>query len=77
MPAAAPQDAAGCGAGQLPVIEFDLAIDDSVVDAAGELVGLCEAGMIDYGCGIKDGDVGEVAGPQKAAARKVLALGRK
>ena len=77
MPAAATQDTAGRCASQLPVVEFDLAVHDGVVDAVGELVGLREAGMIDYGRRIEDRDVGEVAGSQKAAALDVLALGWK
>ena len=77
MPAAAAQDSAGRCAGQLPVLEFDLTIDDSAVDAVGELVGLCVASMIDRGCRIENSYVGEVAGLQKASALEVFALGGK
>src|SRR5258708_6910370 len=77
VPAAAAQDAAGRCAGQPPALEFDLAVYDGVFDAVGDLVGLCETGMIDYGCGIEDRDIGEVTGFQKAAAIEVLALGGK
>jgi len=44
------------------VIIFDLAIHDGEVDSVRELIRLCVRSMVDDGCGVEDGDVGEVAG---------------
>ena len=58
------------------MIEFDLAVDDGVVDAIGELVGLCKGGVVDDGCGIEDGDVREVAWLEEAAIDRDARAGR-
>ena len=75
MPAATAQDAAGSSAGQFPVVVYDLAIHDGEVNAIGKLVGFCESGMIDDGCGVENGDVCKVAGLEEAAALEAFPLG--
>ena len=74
MPAAATQDAARGNASEFPVIVFDLAVNDGVVDAFGELIRLREGGAVYESCGIENGDVREEAGPELAAAVQVFAL---
>jgi len=76
-PTPATQDPACGDAGEFPVLIFNLAVDDGVVDALGELVGLRESGMVDDGLRIKDGYVGKVAGFQQTATVEMFALGGK
>jgi hypothetical protein len=74
LPAAAAEDFAGGRAGELAVIVFDLAIDDGVGDAFGELRGADEGGFVDDRSRIEDGDVGELAGFEDAAVFEMFAL---
>ena len=76
LPSPSAQNPACKDPGKSAVIEFYLAIDNGEVDAAGELIRLSKAGVVNNGCGIEDRDVCEIAGLQKAQAVEMLALGR-
>jgi hypothetical protein len=74
LPTASTEDFAGGGAGEFAVIVFDLTVDDGVANAFGELRRLREGGVVDNFRGIKDGDVGEIAGLEQATALEMFAL---
>lgn len=77
MPAATAENLACRDAGELAVVIFDLSVDDGEIDAVGELIGFRESSVVDQSRRIKDGDVGEIAGLQKAAAVEMFALSGK
>src|SRR5438874_12187537 len=55
-------------AGQLAVVvEYNLAVDDHVLDAFGILMWLFEGRFVDHAIGIEDGDVGGEAFSNQAA----------
>jgi len=56
------------------MVEDELAVDEDIVHAFGELIGLGEGGVVDDFGGIENGDIGEEAGLEEAAAVEVLAL---
>lgn len=72
--ARAAEDLSGGRAGELAVVVGDLAVDDTEVDACGELCGLGVGGVVEDGGGVEDGDVGEVAWAEDAAIGEALAL---
>ena len=73
-PAAATKCAASGNAGEFAVVVLDLAVDDGVVDAFGELRGIRVGGTVDDGDGVENCDVREIAGFKEAAAFEMLAL---
>jgi len=53
---------AGSGAGEFPMIEFDLTVYNGVINSFGELIWICEGGVVDNGSGVEDGNVREEGG---------------
>src|SRR5262245_552882 len=61
------QNRARSGAGVPSAFEYDLAVDDDVLDASRVLVRLLERGVVNDGIGIEDGHIRPLPGAQQTS----------